>query len=387
MRLAVLLVVASPLLAADPKPGDEGTPDFAAATELVKQLGHRQFAVREAAAKQLVEMGHAAVPALQKGTRADDEEVRSRCTAPLPQAKAAGWKHRAVVYLAKPDEKHDLPLLADWDKLIGKPDAATRKLFAEIVRTNGDLLEHAAAEPRRASAICEARSAVILERVRGPKGQLKAEIGDLAAVLFIDAVFPGPLSLSETLPAYLLSNPSLPEMLDALEAGPAVRRLLVRWVEVWPTNNPTPKVLFADLARRKPFPEAVPALVKLAKDTSRQSYLHRLLAIEALGATGGKDAAAGLAETVPDSTAWMRSGSPDGPEGPSFGDQALAASLILHGKKPEDFGMVANKYHFVPHIGRTNIPITVYNFRDTDARAKAVGRWKELTTEKGHAKK
>src|SRR4051812_36607789 len=109
---------------AAPKPGKEGTPEFDKAAALVKQLGHPRFAVREAAGMQLLEMGGSAVAALRAGTRSEDEEVRTRCTALLPQAKAAGWKKRAEAYLADADakEKRDLPLLAEWEKLTGKPD-------------------------------------------------------------------------------------------------------------------------------------------------------------------------------------------------------------------------------------------------------------------------
>src|SRR5689334_23669005 len=62
-----------------------------------------------------------------------DEEVRTRCTALLPQAKAAGWKKRAEAYLADADgkEKHDLPLLAEWERLVGKPRSEERRVGKE----------------------------------------------------------------------------------------------------------------------------------------------------------------------------------------------------------------------------------------------------------------
>src|SRR2546423_364882 len=133
MRVTTLLLLSTAVALAGPKPGEEGTPEHARAAELVKQLGHPRYATREAAAKQLVEMGPAAVPALLAGTNAADEEVRTRSIALLPQAKAAEWKRRAEAYLADAEgkQKHDLPLLADWEKVMGKPDAGSRKLFAD----------------------------------------------------------------------------------------------------------------------------------------------------------------------------------------------------------------------------------------------------------------
>src|SRR3954469_13025186 len=98
MRHFIFLLVASTALA-DPKPGTEGTPELKQATELVKQLGHARYAVREAAAKKLLELGPAAVPALTAGTESPDEEVRNRSRALLPQARAVEWQRRAAAYL------------------------------------------------------------------------------------------------------------------------------------------------------------------------------------------------------------------------------------------------------------------------------------------------
>src|SRR5262245_13639616 len=151
MRAAPLLMfviaLQVPLLAAGP--GDKGTPEFDKATALVTQLAHPRFAVREAAAKQLIEMGASAMAALSVGTKADDEEVRARSAARLAQAKAAELRRRADAYAADVTgkAKHDLPLLAEWEKLTGPPDAGSRKLFAEMVRNNANLFDAVAADP------------------------------------------------------------------------------------------------------------------------------------------------------------------------------------------------------------------------------------------------
>src|SRR5262249_6650538 len=166
-----------------------------------------------------------------------------------------------------------------------------------------------------------------------------------------------------------------------------VRQLLIRWVEAQPAYSPVAKMQFAELARKKPFPEAVPVLAKLAKDTANRQLILRLLAVEALGAAGGKDAAAALAALVPDGTVMFRHGGTDGPEGPRFGEEALAASLILHGKKVEDYGLTGTKIHFGPPVGKDNIPMTVYGFRDDEARAKAIRKWEAEVAAKGGGKK
>src|SRR5262245_14799184 len=132
VTIAVLALVALPAAGAGRNPGDEGTPEYQKASNLVRELGHPRFLVRETAAKKLVEMGAPAVPALRAGAGSGDEEIRTRCAALIPQAKAAEWRRRTDAYLADTDgkRKHDLPLLAEWERLTGKPDASSRAMFA-----------------------------------------------------------------------------------------------------------------------------------------------------------------------------------------------------------------------------------------------------------------
>src|SRR5262249_55247585 len=142
MRPLLSLTLLATSALAGPQPGAPGTPEYARASELVKQFGDSQFTTRETAAKKLFEMGPAALPALHDGTKAGDEEVRTRCAALIPKVKAAERNRRADAYVADVDgeEKHELPLMTEFEKAVGKPNAAARKLFADMVRTNGELL-------------------------------------------------------------------------------------------------------------------------------------------------------------------------------------------------------------------------------------------------------
>jgi hypothetical protein len=387
VAIAVLALIPVPVSGAERKPGEEGTPEYQKASDLVRELGHPRFAVREAAAKRLIEMGRPALPALRAGTRSADEEVRARCTALIRQTKAAEWKRRTDDYLADTDGKraHDLPLLAEWERLTGRPDPSSRALFAQVVRADGDFLDAVAADRRNATTLCAARCQALLDRVRGPKGQFPADPGELIAVLFVDAVDPVWLGLpSPGMPADLLRNPGLAEALGAVGTGPALGRLLARWVDIHSEIDQRPRVEFADLARRKPFPEAVPVLAELAMDTSTRYLVVRLLAVEALGAVGGREAAAVLADLVPDEDTLFGRGRASTPQ---FGDQALAASLALHGKRSEDFGLRAAKCSLPRPLSNEYMPMTAYNFSTADARAEAIRRWRDEVVGKDEGKK
>ena len=185
MRVTLLLLLLPATLLSAPKPGDVGTPEYRAATELVQELGNARFNVREAAAKKLREMGGAAIPALIAGIKSTDEEVRNRSTTLLPQVQAIAWSRRADAFLADSDGKlkHDLPLLAEWGKLAGKLDAGSRKLFADMIRANGSLFELTATDRAAAVAALTVRSAVLLDTARAKGKQIEAPTANVAALL------------------------------------------------------------------------------------------------------------------------------------------------------------------------------------------------------------
>jgi hypothetical protein len=382
MRMMVFLLLMADLVATA-RPGDEGTPEFERASTLVKQLGHPRFALREAAGKQLVEMGGSAVAALQAGAKADDEEVRTRSIALLPQAKAAAWKRRSDAYLADTagKQKHDLPLLAEWEKLIGKPDAGSRKLYAEMLRTNGELLDAAATNPKGTSKLLQDRSTSLLDRVRGQKGQVKAEVGELAALFFVEEVSAGPARSAgsrrrgpdrSSAPAQLLGNPSWTEALDAADTGPVVRKLLSLWGSTRPARDYVGNQQFALLAQRKPFPEAAPVLAALVKNKDTDLLSVRVVAVQALGKVGGKEAAAVLTDLMSDKSIVF-----GGQDEHQLGDSALAALIQMNGKKLDDFGLTNNfAIGFASGAGEEPVFIQIHGFRSADERTKAVQKWK-----------
>jgi len=58
--------------------------------DLVKDLGHEEYQVREDATKALIQMGDGAVPALEKALKSDDVEVRMRAGRALRAIRGAG---------------------------------------------------------------------------------------------------------------------------------------------------------------------------------------------------------------------------------------------------------------------------------------------------------
>jgi HEAT repeat protein len=366
--VAVLLLTAA-TVAADPAPAD-----------LVRQLGHQRFAVREAAAKKLVELGADAVPALVQGSKSADEEVRARCLALLPQAKAAHWKKLADAYLADKDgeQKHDLPLLAEWEKVTGKPDAGSRQLFAAMVRAGGELLEQVAADPKAAARPIKARCRTVLSEVRVGRGQaqLKADPGLLAALLFAHQRIPAERAEweSDDHPAHLLANPGIADGITSQDFGAVFRKVVITWVDSRAADDFIPHQCFALAVKASPFPEAVHLLNRFARDSNAQRLNVRAVAVDALGKIGSDAAKTALIELIDDKTDLFRGAGMDA----RLGDHALAALVTSAGKRPSDYLLSEGMTVAFRAAGHGQaVLLTIHTFPNDEARQKAVKKWKD----------
>jgi hypothetical protein len=394
VRVTLLILLSAALASAAPLPGEEGTPEFQKATELVSQLGSPRFPVREAAAKKLVDLGAAAVPALAAGAKSTDEEVRTRSITLLPQARAADWRRRADAYLADKEgkQKHDLPLLADWEKITGRPDAGSRQLFADMIRTGGDLLMAAAIDPKKAPQAIETRCRNLLPQVanQGPARfgnqpeQPKVHPAELAAVLFAHSRVSSSPAQWQTNdhPGHLMGNPGIAEGIKDKEIGPAFRRVLVAWADGRPVDDYMSHQGFALSVRNNPFPEAVHALNRLASDKKAQSLNVRGVAIEALSKIADDPARKALAELINDPTVLFGGGG-GGIGEFRLGDHALSNLITASGKKPSDYGMQEGITIGFATPGRQGVvTMTFRNFPTDTARKDGIQKWKAEAAKK-----
>ncbi|HVK13344.1 MAG TPA: HEAT repeat domain-containing protein [Gemmataceae bacterium] len=382
--LAVWFVVVPAAVAA---PGDVGTPEHARAAELVKQLGHNRYPVREAAAKQLLEMGGAAAAALREGQKSADEEVRAKCVALLPRAVALDWERKAAAYLADADgtQKHDLPLLAAFEKMVGKPDAEARKLFAAMLKANGPLFETAATDPKAAPKALADRVRILQESHLSGNAQVKMDPAEIASVLLVQSLVKERAAAPtdwRNVPGRLLSNPGVA---DAIGTA-AFRKVVAGWAAALPSGENMSSQFFCMAARKYSIPEATPALIKAATDKTANAMTVRVIAVEALGKAGGAEATAALESILTDETAVINFNNGGG-ETYLIGDAALAALVAIHKKDRKDYGF-GSEMNIGFAFGNGNrqddvIMLNLIGFMSTEARKKAVEKWK---TEKARGK-
>ena len=363
-------------------------------TVLVKQLGDKRFATREAAAKKLIEMGPLAIPALAAGSKSDDLEVRNRSTALLIQVKADEWNRRAAAYQADLNGKqiHDLPLVDHWEKMTGKPDAASRRLFAEMVRINGDLLELASSDRRVAQLALATQTRELLNSVRkgtvrGKDRQHELPVGQLASILFVEAVVDKDTEVDRfnaSRPNFLLYNPGVISAIDAKEIGPVFRVLVTEWLKSRPATDGNAIKSFTDLTIRRPIPEAVPQLVQLVNQfRGSPPGSEALLGISKAGTDKARVALAGM---LNDSSAmWEKWDKSQAREvKPQVRDCALATLATMSGKDPEEFGLTKSRIHWALDFDNPTerIVVQLYGFATEELRQQGLKMWKDESAKK-----
>ena len=134
-----LVVLTAPLsLRAD----DKKTPDAAAIRQLVGQLGSDDFDTRENAAKRLLELDEAALPALKDGAKSTDAEVRQKAEA-IAAVIAAHVEERAIQRMFVEIDRAGLAKFID--RLANDKDFASDEHW-QLVRTLAAAAERRAAE-------------------------------------------------------------------------------------------------------------------------------------------------------------------------------------------------------------------------------------------------
>lgn len=210
------------------------------ATQLVRQLGASSFQDREAASRQLAQLGVAAKAALTAGIKSDDAEVRARCRRLLASVLEAEYEARINAFAADHEGlgEHDLPGWERYRSLIGE-DAAARGLFVEMHRSEPDLLQTSRASKRAASELLNRRCQELYESIRNPQGdEPELTTGAVATVLFVGT--DAEIDTNDRSMSYLQSLSYQPALRQAFTAGPrtgAIRKLLSAWIERHAENS------------------------------------------------------------------------------------------------------------------------------------------------------
>jgi hypothetical protein len=172
--------------APDRSPGQEIVPQQFEnlANDLVRKLGAPTFEEREAASRELANLGLKVSKAIEEGRKNPDPEIRYRCKLLYQKICTLELKRRVEMFAADREGRieNTLPLGANFEKICGKDENA-RKYFVELCKNHLPLLDYAANNP---TTMGETFIELISEIEKSGKGALSPDT-EFAALLLIAA--------------------------------------------------------------------------------------------------------------------------------------------------------------------------------------------------------
>ncbi|QJW97168.1 HEAT repeat domain-containing protein [Frigoriglobus tundricola] len=377
---------------------------------LVKLLGSADFAEREAAAKDLRELGIRAESALRTGLRSEDPEVRARATQLLAVIRKDALGTLVKTFDPAGEGEPDHPIWKRFKSIAGS-DAPARRLFAEIIRDPRRLqvLDRAEADPDKTGDLYEQYVRQMRERVHSGMNRVNTFYLDHkrgarlwygigpdpddptpkpadAAVGFYLGTFPATakallhaqweqcsphLNGEETFLFYNAFSQGLDLHLphrstpaDATTA-PAFRRLFVAWL----AGRRNPGSIAMGLAHAREIAEVLPTARAVAADFKNPVKL-RIEAVPILGLYGeAKDERLIAALLEAETLIGQNNYGPAQKEAKMQArDLALATLLVMRGQDPAAFGFPGLEFHRVGPLETTLRSATYLGFYDDDSR-------------------
>jgi hypothetical protein len=260
----------SATMAADRAPASAVSSTDAAA-QLLPQLGSDQFAVREAATKQLMEMGIEIKPALVGAMDDPDPEIRERVRRVLTTVVDRDFQFRLARFAEDVnDTKHyDLPGWSRFRKLTGS-DRVARNLFVEMQRSEMKLMDAYGERNDTTAKILEVRVRAAQLAFRGRLGADgdTLPLGSVAALLFVGS--DKTVKVSGECALQLTNLPYRKSFQQAI-AGGQQSPLLKTILEGWVTRDEYPNLAYLNVYLAARFDLAAgldPALRVLQQPTA-----------------------------------------------------------------------------------------------------------------------
>ena len=361
---------------------------------LVRKLGSLSFVDREAAHKELMRLGSAALPALRDGLKSDDLEIKRRCKELIPAIEKAEWAQKANAYEMdrKGEQQSPLPLQKEYEKLVGT-DPSARTLFAEILRTNGAFLQQMVDASDGRKKVYEMKCRAIfpssndgIELDAAMEQVGKMPPGDLAALLLVADVFKvdQPVSYSDRNHiADLLGNPGFGEGVKSQKIGKAFSHLLVIWAQNQRFSSTTFQY-FLHFVYTEKFTEGLVVVRQMIQATGHNEPNLNIRAVgeKVLAEVGGKGVNEELDNLRKDQRVLLRTRDQESPLEIRLGDQALAAFIFRAGANPREFGMAEYPACVLTPPGIDLWRFPLYGFTSDRDRRKAVKEWSSSQSKK-----
>lgn len=372
------LAQAAPSVSPDPKSLDVPSEQLERAKLLVRKLGSESYTDREAATRELRDMGRLALPVLGDAANDLDPEIRFRSELLLPAAVADDFEARMATFLADSEGKfeHELP---GWDKFRKQAgdDSVSRKLFSELLRDPARqalLLGLVAGNQTAVDALTTWRQTLYLRMYQQGGQRQQASLSDAAALLFAETLVgdgnDGGRRFGGIIYAYtLLSQPNIRSALESDKAGPCVKKLVGAWADSRTQAASMYQAL--NLLTNLKLKEAATLAGKMLVDKN-VIPTYKAMAAVSLAKLGEKEHLPLLRPMLENDMVLRAKVGANGEI--QLRDVAVSMGAFLEGKTPGDYGMKSQ----VPNLaGDARLNWYYYSFASDEDRKAGLAKWAE----------
>jgi hypothetical protein len=309
------------------------------AHELVRELGNRDYQVREKATQDLSALGRAAYSEIRQGVADSDPEVRARCCRLLPHAYDLEMKARVEAFINDAQGKvaHDLPGWDRFRKLVGD-DPAARGFFASIVRADCRLMDAVENQPAECGLERLLIRCAALQQQMYPRalGQMPSQ-SEVAQLLFL-AVNPHLQTTPQACASInqFLYRPEVRTWFAGGESAPMMKKLLLAWLDR-NIDEPNTGMMIANLMNSLQLKELTDLSLKILLEKKTVAYVRANILV-AFGKMGQKDIVERIQPLITDDTQVAQFVLNRTRSTTQLGDVALAISIYLSGQSVSDYG-------------------------------------------------
>ena len=310
---------------------------------LIRKLGDRSYATREAATRALVQIGVPGKDELINALKDPDAEIRYRAKLVLSEVLQLDWRNRLEAFVAdtKGEREHQLPGWDRYRKMVGD-NITARRLFADMQRQEPGLLEASEVSAKFAGDAVASRCQQIQDarRMPGRSTDRQIPLGAIATLLFVSSDEGVPIT---TQTAASLTNfcyePDFGKSIAGGDPTP-IKKILGDWISRGFGKDSTAMHQTMMLALKFNIPEGIVPALGILKDGGANPHM-RQYAILVVGRFGGPEHIAQLEPLLSDAAVCIQqqiTANKGFAIETQIRDVALAVMVHLAKQKLPDFG-------------------------------------------------
>jgi hypothetical protein len=343
----------------------------AQAVELIPRLGHPQFAAREQATSQLIELGLPARRALEEARQHPDREIRYRVRRVLSIVQELDFQRRLAAFAAgRSSDEHGLPGWELFREHYGA-DPETRSLFVDMQKAEPEVMRAVEDGPEGTGKVIETRCLELQQAQRVTRRQIP--LGSIVALLFAAADNDVKLNFhSGSAISSFCYQTSLTNAMNDPSKKPILSKMLGSWIK---RSDGWTAYQSLSLAMRYGLKEGLIPAVKVLEQPGNQAYI-RQNAVLAILKLGDESHMKLLESVLDDESRCTRQQIKNVSYETQLRDVALVAIMLMRKQDPKKFGF--DRLQTNTSNGFTT---STAGFASDDKRKAAFEKWKKFLAE------